>query len=43
MASIGLMYNKLQSFLQKTAPTNAAQQQVMGAVQPPAPDVTEGK
>ena len=43
MASIGLMYNKLQSFLQKTAPTNAAQQQVMAAGQPPAPDVTEGK
>ena len=43
MASIGLMYNKLQSFLQKTAPTNAAQQQVMGAVQPPAPNITEGK
>ena len=43
MASIGLMYNKLQSFLQKTAPSNAAQQPVMGAVQQPAPDVTEGK
>ena len=43
MAAIGLMYNKLQSFLQKTAPTNAAQQQVMGAVQPPAPNITEGK
>ena len=43
MASIGLMYNKLQSFLNKTAPSNAAQQPVMGAVQPPTPDPTEGK
>ena len=43
MASIGLMYNKLQSFLTKTAPTNAAQQPVMGAVQTPAPNITEGK
>ena len=43
MASIGLMYNKLQSFLTKTAPTNAAQQPVMGAVQPPTPNITEGK
>ena len=43
MAAIGLMYNKLQSFLNKTAPSNASQQPVMGAVQPPAPDVTEGK
>ena len=43
MASIGLMYNKLQSFLTKTAPTNPEQQSVMGAVQPPAPNITEGK
>ena len=43
MASIGLMYNKLQSFLTKTAPTNAAQQPVMGAVQTPTPSITEGK
>ena len=43
MAAIGLMYNKLQSFLNKTAPSNAAQQPVMGAVQPPTPDPTEGK
>tara|TARA_B100000029_G_scaffold485929_1_gene539781 strand:- start:538 stop:828 length:291 start_codon:yes stop_codon:yes gene_type:complete len=43
MASIGLMYNKLQSFLQKTAPANPAQQPVAGAVVPPTPDATEGK
>ena len=43
MASIGLIYNKLQAFLNKTAPVNPAQQQVMGAVQPPTPDITEGK
>ena len=43
MAAIGLMYNKLQSFLTKTAPTNPEQQSVMGAVQPPAPNITEGK
>jgi len=47
MASIGLMYNKLQGFLNRVAPVNpaAAQQQVMGAVQPPAPapDITGGK
>jgi len=42
MAAIGLMYNKLQSFLTKTAPTNPEQQSVMGAVQPPAPTITEG-
>ena len=43
MAAIGLMYNKLQSFLTKTAPTNPEQQSVMGAVQPPEPTITEGK
>ena len=43
MASIGLMYNKLQSFLTKTVPSNAAQQPVMGAVQTPTPTITEGK
>ena len=43
MAAIGLMYNKLQSFLTKTAPTNPEQQSVMGAVQPSAPTITEGK
>ena len=43
MAAIGLMYNKLQSFLTKTAPANPEQQSVMGAVQPPAPNITEGK
>ena len=43
MASIGLIYNKLQAFLNKTAPINPAQQQVMGAVQPPTPDPVEVK
>ena len=43
MAAIGLMYNKLQSFLTKTAPANPEQQSVMGAVQPSAPTITEGK
>ena len=42
MAAIGLMYNKLQSFLTKPAPTNPEQQSVMSAVQPPAPTITEG-